>query len=153
MPLTPHEFTFELLSDTTWPEAWPMLKTAFEEGASYPCPMDMAEEDARTYWMTAAPGLPKWSFLTRDHDGTALGTFYIRTDQGGLGDHVCNAGYVVAPGHSGKGIAKAMCRWSQGRAAELGFKAMRFNLVVATNLGAIKAWTACGFEIVGTVHK
>jgi len=35
----------------------------------------------------------------------------------------------------------------------LGFKAMQFNMVVATNTNAVKAWKKMGFVIVGTLPK
>jgi ribosomal protein S18 acetylase RimI-like enzyme len=36
-------------------------------------------------------------------------------------------------------------------ARRLGFRAMQFNFVVATNKSAIRLWQRLGFEIVGTL--
>jgi ribosomal protein S18 acetylase RimI-like enzyme len=46
-----------------------------------------------------------------------------------------------------------MCQHSQQVALELGFRAMQFNLVVATNEGAVRLWKKLGFEVVGTLPK
>lgn len=42
-----------------------------------------------------------------------------------------------------------MCTHSLDRARERGFRAMQFNLVVATNARAVALWTAMGFQTVG----
>jgi hypothetical protein len=38
-------------------------------------------------------------------------------------------------------------------AREAGFRAMQFNAVVVSNVRAVAAWQAMGFEIVGTVPE
>jgi ribosomal protein S18 acetylase RimI-like enzyme len=53
----------------------------------------------------------------------------------------------------GKGVATEMCEHSQEVALALGYKAMQFNLVVASNVAAVKLWEKLGFEIVGRVPK
>ncbi len=42
---------------------------------------------------------------------------------------------------------------SNKKAKDLGFKAMQFNMVIATNTPAVKAWQKIGFAIVGTLPK
>jgi len=59
----------------------------------------------------------------------------------------------VAKQAQGKGIASQMCIDSQSKARALGCRAMQYNLVVATNLKAIRLWKKHGFEIVGTLPK
>lgn len=44
-----------------------------------------------------------------------------------------------------------MCEHSQQQARELGFTAMQYNAVVATNEIAVALWLKLGFSIVGTV--
>jgi ribosomal protein S18 acetylase RimI-like enzyme len=60
---------------------------------------------------------------------------------------------MVAAAARGRGIATQMCRHSQEVARELGFKAMQFNLVVATNEGAIRLWQKLGFTIIGRLPR
>ena len=85
--------------------------------------------------------------------GEILGTYLIKTNQGGNGRHVCNCGYMVASRARGQGIAGAMCKHSQEKALELGYKAMQFNFVVSTNAAAIRLWNRHGFETVGRLPK
>jgi ribosomal protein S18 acetylase RimI-like enzyme len=58
---------------------------------------------------------------------------------------------TVPRGARGQGIASAMCGHSQEIARELGFRAMQYNLVVATNQVAVRLWQKHGFRIVGTL--
>jgi ribosomal protein S18 acetylase RimI-like enzyme len=42
-----------------------------------------------------------------------------------------------------------MCEHSQSEAIRMGFRAMQFNIVVATNETAVRLWQKLGFQIVG----
>ena len=44
-----------------------------------------------------------------------------------------------------------MCEHSQQQAVAMGFRAMQFNLVVASNVRAVRLWQHLGFAIVGTL--
>jgi ribosomal protein S18 acetylase RimI-like enzyme len=46
-----------------------------------------------------------------------------------------------------------MCAHSLNEARKLGFYAMQYNLVVVTNVYAIRLWKDMGFEIVGKLTK
>jgi ribosomal protein S18 acetylase RimI-like enzyme len=78
-----------------------------------------------------------------------LGTYILRPNQPGLGGHVANAAFMVDPAARGQGIGRLLGCHALGRAAELGFRAMQFNLVVATNTAAIGLWESLGFAVVG----
>jgi ribosomal protein S18 acetylase RimI-like enzyme len=58
---------------------------------------------------------------------------------------------VVSEAARGRGVASAMCDHSQEQARAMGFRAMQYNLVVATNEGAVRLWKSKGFDIVGTL--
>lgn len=128
-----------------WPMLWPILQATFAKGDTYTFPEDVAEASIRTAWLDA----PRASFVAVDGAGAVLGTYYVKANQGGRGDHVANCGYVVAEAARGRGVASLMCEHSQTVARELGFRAMQFNFVVASNVGAVRLWQRHGFEIVG----
>lgn len=138
-------------ADTDWPEVWAVLEPAFRAGESYPLPRDVDEDGAKAYWIKQ----DGFNAVAREEDGPlkgrVAGVYYLRPDQGGPGDHVCNAGYVIAPSARGRGYAASLCLESQERARAMGFRAMKFNLVVASNDAAVKAWRRAGMEILGTV--
>ncbi|HTN50434.1 MAG TPA: GNAT family protein [Burkholderiaceae bacterium] len=130
-----------------WPAVWAMLRATFSRGDTYVFAPDSTEAEIHRVWIE----LPSAAFVACDAAGTVLGTYYLKANQPGLGAHVCNCGYVVAPAAQGQGIAAAMCEHSQQEARALGFRAMQFNLVVATNVRAVRLWQRLGFAIVGTL--
>ena len=113
-------------------------------GDTYAIDTDMTDDDVIAYWM----GKDKVT-LVAEEDGAVVGTYYIRQNQGGGGSHVCNCGYMTAPAASGRGIARRMCEDSLLRAKDLGYRAMQFNFVIASNAAAVHLWPQLGFEIVG----
>jgi GNAT superfamily N-acetyltransferase len=130
--------------DSDWADVWPLLRATFAAGDTYTFAPDSSEAEIRPIWVD----LPTATFVAVD-DGKLLGTYFIKPNQPGLGSHVCNCGYVVAPEFQGRGIAAAMCEHSQRFARERGFRAMQFNFVVATNERAVRLWERLGFEVIG----
>lgn len=130
-----------------WPDLWDVLRPVFEKGASYPIAPDVSEAEAKAYWL----GTEKRVFIAKDNEQGLVGTYYIRENQPGLGAHVCNCGYMVAPPARGRGIARQMNQHSQVTAREMGYRAMQYNLVAATNTPAVSLWKSEGFHIVGTL--
>jgi ribosomal protein S18 acetylase RimI-like enzyme len=131
--------------DADWPEVRELLRATFAAGDTYTFAPDSTEDEIRKAWVD----LPAATFVARDSAGALLGTYFIKPNQPGLGNHVCNCGYVVAPRAAGRGIATAMCEHSQAWAIARGFRAMQFNFVVSTNERAVRLWQRLGFEIVG----
>ena len=132
---------------TDWPTLWPVLQTTFAAGDTYTFSPDSTEADIHKTWIE----LPAATFVACNEAGQIVGTYIIKPNQPGLGAHVCNCGYVVSKAAQGQGIAAQMCEHSQTLAVEMGFRAMQFNFVVATNTGAVRLWQKLGFEIVGTL--
>jgi ribosomal protein S18 acetylase RimI-like enzyme len=135
--------------EADWPALWPMLRATFAAGDTYAYDPQSTEADVRRAWID----VPAATFVACGPDGRIDGTYYIKPNQPGLGSHVCNCGYVVAADAQGRGIATAMCEHSQVEALSMGFRAMQFNLVVATNERAIRLWQRLGFSVVGTLPR
>ena len=130
-----------------WPAIWALLAPIFRAGDTYSFARDITEDQARQAWMDA----PMRTCVATNDAGQVLGTCYIKPNQPGQGSHVCNAGYAVDASARGLGVASALCQHSQDEARALGFLAMQFNLVVSTNVGAVRLWQRLGFDIVGTL--
>ncbi len=128
-----------------WTQLWPMLQATFASGDTYPFEPDTPEDVVHHAWMEA----PLATHVAVDEQGQLLGTYYLKANQVGLGSHVCNCGYVVSEHARHRGVATALCEHSQDLARELGFRAMQFNLVVSTNVRAVRLWQHLGFEQVG----
>ena len=82
-----------------------------------------------------------------------VGTFILKANRPGLGSHVGNAGYMVAPGNAGRGIGRQMAEWSLDEARRLGFRSMQFNFVVKSNENAVRLWQSIGMEIIGEIPE
>jgi ribosomal protein S18 acetylase RimI-like enzyme len=134
-------------TDADWPAVRALLEATFAIGDTYAFAPDSSEAEIHRAWIE----VPQSTWVACNDDGTLLGTYLLKPNQPGLGGHVCNCGYVVAPAARGRGVATAMCEHSQREALARGFRAMQFNLVVSTNSGAVRLWQSLGFSIVGTL--
>ncbi len=121
---------------------WSIIGPIIKAGETYALPRDMSEADALAYWT----GRDRETFVAED-DGQILGTYYMRPNHAGGGDHVCNCGYMTAEAAAGRGVARSMCVHSLEHARSRGYRAMQFNFVVSTNERAVRLWQGLGFEI------
>ncbi|NND75937.1 MAG: GNAT family N-acetyltransferase [Ilumatobacter sp.] len=112
-------------------------------------PPGLSEHDARTMWML--PGVDRAGTYVATIGGDVVATAYLKPNQPGQGDHVANAGWMVAPSAAGRGVGRRLAVHVIDAARQIGFRAMQFNAVVATNTGAVTLWESLGFDIVGTV--
>lgn len=143
----PEETILRPFDASDWPQVWQIIQPVFRAGETYAFSPDISEADAKTAWIT----VPSQTYVAVHQTGEIVGTYYIKPNQPKLGAHVCNCGYIVSDAAKGKGIATMMCAHSQQTAKRLGFIAMQFNLVVATNSAAIHLWQKMGFDTVGTL--
>ena len=105
----------------------------------------ISEAEARVAWVEQSQAV----MVAVDPTGALVGTYYLRPNSLALGAHVANAGYVVAEHCRRQGIGSRLCQHSLQAARRLGFRAMQFNFVIASNHRAVKLWTGMGFETVG----
>ncbi len=135
-------------TDADFEAIWPIFHAVVKTGDTYAYPPTTSKEEARSIWLQK----PLKTYVAEE-EGILLGTYYIKENQSGPGNHVCNCGYMVSEKARGKGIATQMCEHSQKIALELGFKAMQYNSVVASNVGAVRLWQSLGYDIIGTLPK
>lgn len=131
---------------STFDRVWPIFHEVVSGGDTYAFDPATTLDEARALWTTP----PMRPFIA-ELDGVAVGTYMLRPAQTGLGNHVANAGYMVARAYRGRGIARAMCEHSMTEARGAGFRAMQFSFVVSTNTAAVALWNACGFAVVGRI--
>lgn len=134
--------------DGDFDDIWPIFHAIVNKGDTYAYPHDTNKEQAQNLWLE----IPLATYVV-EKSGVILGTYFIKTNQTGAGEHVCNCAYMVAPAAQGQGLATLMCQHSQRQALELGYKAMQFNFVAASNTGALKLWQKLGFATVGCLPK
>jgi L-amino acid N-acyltransferase YncA len=135
--------------DADWPGIWGFMRPILTAGDTYCWPTDTTEEVGRAWWMTKPGG----RVLVAVDDGSVLGTAERHPNQPAAGSHVANAGFMVAPAVSGRGIGRALARRVLDAAVEDGYAAMQFNAVVETNENAIRLWESLGFTTLATVPE
>ena len=123
---------------------WPIFHAVVAAGDTYSYAPDTSFAEARAMWTTA----PTRCFVA-SIDGAPAGCYMLKPNQPGLGSHVANTGYMVAPHARGQGLAGKLCEHSLATARAAGFLAMQFNFVVSTNERAVRLWESLGFAIVG----
>ena len=146
VPVAPEGLTIRPDTPAHADALWTILHAVITAGDTYAFSPDMSRADALAAWHPAGGHT-----FVAEREGRLVGTYLLKANQPGLGSHVANCGYMVAPEARGQGLGETLCRHSLEQARGLGFAAMQFNAVVSTNVGAIALWQRCGFSIVGTV--
>ena len=129
-------------------QIWDIFKEVIKTGDTYTFPVDTPKEDLNKYWFA-----DYMTTFVAEEEGKILGTYIIKPNQIGLGNHIANCSYMVNPKEHGKGIGTQLCEHSIKFAKEEKYHAIQFNIVVSTNYGAVHLWKRFGFEIIGTVPK
>ena len=125
---------------------WAIWCEVITSGEAYAYDEATSREKALDFWLTSSTCC--W---VAESDGEVIGTYYLRPNQPGRGNHVANAGYMVARSGQGRGVGRALGEHSIVEARRLGFRAMQFNFVVASNVAAVHLWEALGFRTVGRI--
>jgi ribosomal protein S18 acetylase RimI-like enzyme len=127
---------------------WGILEPRIREGGTYVFSLDKTKESMMGYWM----GADKVTFVV-EKEGLVVGTFYLKANQEGLGDHICNAGFVVSRDAEGQGVGRWMGEYAQSAAKSSGFLAMQFNFVIQSNQNAVHLWKSLGFSVIGEIPE
>lgn len=123
---------------------WPIMAAVARDGTTHMFPEDLSFEMARDYWFLE----PHRVYVAVDA-GEIVGTFILRPNHWGRGDHISNASFMVGASARGKGVGFSMGEFAVSEAKRLGYLGMQFNSVVSTNEVAIRLWEKLGFEIIG----
>ena len=117
-------------------------------GEGYPqAPGPLAVEDFDEYWMAG-----KSLVAVARCEGAVAGSYYLKPNFPGRAAHIANGGYFVIRELRGKGVGGALVEDSLAQARGLGFDALQFNLVFASN-PARRLYERMGFEVVGRVPE
>ncbi|HUR22889.1 MAG TPA: GNAT family N-acetyltransferase [Acidimicrobiales bacterium] len=117
-------------------------------GEGYPqAPGPLAVDDFDEYW-TAGKSL----VAVARSQGTLAGSYYLKPNFPGRAAHIANGGYFVVRELRGLGVGSALVEDSLVQARKLGFDALQFNLVFASN-PARRLYERMGFEAVGRIPE
>ena len=89
--------------------------------------------------------------LAFDEAGELVGLYILHPNNIGRCGHICNASYAVKADKRGLHIGEALVSHCMEKGAELGFKILQFNAVVANNHRALKLYEKLGFVKLGII--
>jgi ribosomal protein S18 acetylase RimI-like enzyme len=125
---------------------WAILREVIDGGEAFAFDQATTREDGLRFWLHS----PTCCFVA-EQDGQVIGSYFLRPNQPGRGAHVANGGYMVARSGQGRGVGRLLAEHSMREAAQRGFRAMQFNMVIATNTAAVRLWMQLGFAVVGRI--
>lgn len=129
-------------------KVWEIFSAVIKTGDTYVFLPDTSKADLEKHWFA-----DYMTTFVLEENNEILGTYIIKPNQIGLGNHIANCSYMVSPKAQGKGIGKQLCEHSIQFAKENNYQAIQFNIVVSSNQNAIGLWKKYGFEIIGTIPK
>lgn len=135
-------------SENDYDKVWEIFQAVIKSEDSYVFRADTPKSDLQKHWF--ADYMETYVF---EEGNKILGTYIIKPNQIDLGNHMANASYMVHPEAQGKGIGRKLGEHSLKIAKKTGYLGMQFNIVISTNIAAIKLWEKLGFEIIGTSPK
>ena len=142
------EIIIRPVEEKDFEEIHKIFSNIIKKGDSYVNRPDTTKEEIYIKWIKNS--IP--TFVAQS-DGRVVGVYSLRNNNIDLGSHVANASYIVDENVRGKGIGKKLGQHSLEIARNLGYKAIQFNFVIATNEVAVNLWKSLGFKIIGTVPK
>ena len=125
---------------------WGIFHEVIKTGDTYVFDPKTPKDDLHKHWFASY-----MHTYVLEENNKIQGTYILKSNYIDLGSHVANCSYMVHPDARRQGYGEAMCKHSIKEARKLGFKAIQFNMIVSTNIPAVRLWEKMGFEIVGTI--
>lgn len=136
------EFTKEDL-----PQMISIWNEVVEEGIAFPQqePLD-PEGGAEFFSSQSFTGV-----AVSEDDSQVLGLYILHPNNVGRCGHICNASYAVRSDLRGMHIGEELVHHCMKKGAEIGFRILQFNAVVATNSSARHLYEKLGFTPLGVI--
>jgi GNAT superfamily N-acetyltransferase len=116
-----------------------------DSGAGFPHEPPLSREAFDDYWIAHSSVV----WIARV-EGQLVGAYYVKPNFVGKAAHIANAGYFVLESQRGRGLGRRLVEHSFDEARRVGFDALQFNLVFASN-PARHLYRKMGFQEVGRI--
>lgn len=120
-----------------------------EEGIAFPQEECLTKETGKEFFA----GQSYCGVAEDTENNRVLGLYILHPNNVGRCGHICNASYAVAKACRGLHIGEKLVKDCIRQAAEIGFKVLQFNAVVAANVHARHLYERIGFIQLGTIPK
>ncbi|HIS69680.1 MAG TPA: GNAT family N-acetyltransferase [Candidatus Gallacutalibacter stercoravium] len=127
------------------PGACAVWNQVVEDGVAFPQEQPLSCEEGAAFFQ-------EQSFTGVALDGEqVVGLYILHPNNVGRCGHIANASFAVRKEYSGRHIGGMLVDHCLAKAAQLGFRIMQFNAVVATNAPARHLYQKKGFHQLGCI--
>lgn len=116
-----------------------------EAGLAFPQEETLTAEQAEQFFSSQS-----FTAVAEDN-GVIAGLYILHPNNVGRCGHIANASYAVRRELRGKQIGRELVSHSLRKCAELGFRILQFNAVVADNKPALALYESLGFRQLGVI--
>ena len=102
---------------------WEIFRATIAPGDAFVYDPNTPRQDAMAYWF--ARGTRTY---VAEEEGKIVGSYILRDNRPGLGNHVSNAGFMVDPAARRSGIGRAMGEHALNQARRLGYRLVDHRL-------------------------
>ena len=119
------------------------------EGIAFPQVEELTEQDADSFFISQS-----YTGVAEDSEtGEIVGLYILHPNNVGRCGHICNTSYAVRSDQRGLHIGEQLVKDSLKVGAELGFRILQFNAVVASNIHALHLYERLGFIQIGRIPR
>lgn len=128
-------------------EAMEIWNAVVREGVAFPQVEELTEASADDFFNSQT-----YTGIAVDSETNEIvGLYILHPNNVGRCGHICNTSYAVKEGKRGLHIGEQLVKDSLRTGAELGFRILQFNAVVATNIHALHLYQRIGFTKLGVI--
>ncbi len=119
------------------------------DGIAFPQDEELTEQSADRFFSSQS-----YTGIAEDNEtGELVGLYILHPNNVGRCGHICNTSYAVKSGKRGLHTGEQLVKDSLKVGAELGFRILQFNAVVATNSHALHLYERLGFTQLGRIPQ
>ena len=119
------------------------------DGIAFPQDEELTEQSADRFFSSQS-----YTGIAEDNEtGELVGLYILHPNNVARCGHICNTSYAVKSGKRGLHIGEQLVKDSLKVGAELGFRILQFNAVVATNSHALHLYERLGFTQLGRIPQ
>ena len=119
------------------------------DGIAFPQDEELTEQNADSFF-----NIQTYTGVAEDSGtGELVGLYILHPNNVGRCGHICNTSYAVKSNKRGLHIGEQLVKDSLKVGAELGFRILQFNAVVATNIHALHLYERLGFKQLGRIPQ
>ena len=118
-----------------------------DEGVAFPQEEFLDEQTGKEFFESQS-----YCGVAED-EGRIVGLYILHPNNIGRCGHICNTSYAVREGKRGLHTGEKLVKHSLRVGAELGFRILQFNAVVASNVHALHLYKRLGFHLLGVIPE